>query len=122
MLDLRVNKLAKGLVNYSVKLKKGEKCLIEAIGIDNMLVKELVKEVYNAGGYPFVWIRDNSVLRQVLQGATKESIELMSKYDSFLMQDMDAYIGIRGGDNTFELSDVDGKANELYSSLTRRRE
>ena len=24
MLDLRVNKLAKGLVNYSVKLKKGE--------------------------------------------------------------------------------------------------
>ncbi len=117
MLDLRVNKLAKGLVNYSVKLKKGEKCLIEAIGIDNMLVKELVKEVYNAGGYPFVWIRDNSVLRQVLQGATKESIELMSKYDSFLMQDMDAYIGIRGGDNTFELSDVDGKANELYSSI-----
>ena len=117
MLDLRISKLAKGLVNYSVKLQKGEKCLIEATGIENMLVKELVKEVYNAGGMPFVWIRDTNVTRQILQGASEESISLMSKYDSYLMQEMDAYIGIRGGDNAFELSDVDGKTNELYSSI-----
>lgn len=117
MLDQRISKLAKGLVNYSVKLQKGEKCLIEATGIDNTLVKELVKEVYNAGGFPFVWLRDSSVLRSILSGASKESISIMADYDTYIMQDMDAYIGIRGGNNTFELSDVDGKINEMYQSL-----
>lgn len=117
MIDLRINKLAKGLVNYSVELKKGEKCLIEAFGIDSALVKALVNEVYLAGGYPFVQLRDSSVTRAIIGGASKESIELMSKYDSFIMQEMDAYIGIRGGDNCFELCDVDGAKNALYQNI-----
>ncbi len=117
MIDLRINKLAKGLVNYSVELKKGEKCLIEAYGIDNALVKALVEEVYKVGGYPFVQIRDSAITRAIINGATKESIELMACYDSYIMKDMDAYIGIRGGDNCFELCDVDGKRNELYQNL-----
>ena len=33
MRDERINKLAKGLVNYSVNLKKGEKVFIEAIDV-----------------------------------------------------------------------------------------
>ena len=117
MVDERLKKLAKNLVNYSCSIKPKEKILIEAMDTDEEFLCELVKEVYNAGGMPFVWIRDTSVTRQILQGASEESISLMSKYDSYLMQEMDAYIGIRGGDNAFELSDVDGKTNELYSSI-----
>ena len=76
MKDLRIEKLAKMLVNYSVSIQKGEKCLIEAFGIDNALVKALVKEVSLAGGYPFVTIRDNSVIREIINSSTEESIKL----------------------------------------------
>ena len=60
MIDPRMATLAKNLVNYSCKVKQGEKVMIEAFGIPNALVKALVKEGYNAGGYPFVYLRDHA--------------------------------------------------------------
>ncbi|MBE5743547.1 MAG: aminopeptidase [Clostridiales bacterium] len=117
MTDCRIEKLAKGLINYSVELKKGEKCLIEAYDIDNALVKALVKEVYNAGGYPFVWIRDNQVNRLIQSGLDENLCNMMADFDSYLMKEMDAYVGIRGGNNAYELSDVDGEKRKLYSSI-----
>ncbi len=106
MQDQRIIKLAKGLINYSCSLKKGEKVLIEAKGIDHMLVNALVKEAYNVGAYPFVEIYDNKVTRALLLGQTEEHAKLKAKYDAFRMCEMDAYIGIRGGENCNELSDV----------------
>ena len=106
MTDERINKLAYGLINYSCKLKAGEKVLIEAKGIDYMLVTALVKEAYKVGAYPFVEIYDNRVSRELLMGESKEYAMLKAKYDSYRMQEMDAYIGIRGGNNAFENSDV----------------
>ena len=115
MTDERINKLAYGLINYSCKLKKGEKVLIEAKGIDYMLVNALVKEAFKVGAYPFVEIFDNRVSRELLMGETKEYAILKSKYDSFRMQEMDAYIGIRGGNNAFENSDVPEKNLQIES-------
>ncbi|MBQ8427499.1 MAG: aminopeptidase [Clostridia bacterium] len=106
MIDERVNKLANVLVNYSCSLGKGEKVLIEAKGIDYMLVNAIVKEVYKVGAYPFVEIYDNRVTRQLLLGETEELARLKAKYDGYRMAEMDAYIGIRGGENCNELSDV----------------
>ena len=63
MLDPRVEKLASNLVNYSVRVKKGDKVLIEAFETDSQIVTELVKKVFEAGGQPFVEIRDNKVHR-----------------------------------------------------------
>jgi aminopeptidase len=71
-----------------------------------MLVNAIVKEVYAVGGYPFVEIYDNRVTRQLLLGETEELAKLKAKYDSYRMAEMDAYIGIRGGENCNELSDV----------------
>ena len=61
MQDERINLLAKNLVNYSCALKKGEKVLIEAKGVDYMLVSAVVREVYKVGALPFVEIFDNRV-------------------------------------------------------------
>ncbi|MBR1968029.1 MAG: aminopeptidase [Clostridia bacterium] len=106
MQDERITKLAKNLINYSCALKKGEKVLIEAKGIDYMLVNALVKETYKAGGFPFVEIYDNRVTRELLFGLTEEHAKLRAEFDKARMEKMDAYIGIRGGENCNELSDV----------------
>ncbi len=106
MQDPRINLLAKNLINYSCSLKKGEKILIEAKGIDYMLVNALVREAYKVGAYPFVEFYDNRITRELLLGETPERAKLRAKYDGFRMAEMDAYIGIRGGENCNENSDV----------------
>jgi len=80
--------------------------LIEAKGIDYMLVTALVREAYKVGAYPFVEMYDNRVTRELLLGETKERAKLRAKYDGARMAEMDAYIGIRGGENCNENSDV----------------
>ncbi len=106
MQDERILKLANVLINYSCALKKGEKVLIEAKGIDYMLVNALVDEAYKVGAYPFVELYDNRITRKLLFGQTEEQAKLRAKYDGYRMAEMDAYIGIRGGQNCNELCDV----------------
>ncbi len=106
MKDLRIEKLAKNLINYSVKLQPGEKVLIENFGLQQELVSALVKEAYEAGGYPFVSLKDNRVTRSMLLGAQEEQFKMIAEFEANVMKEMDAYIGLRSGDNINELSDV----------------
>ena len=108
MKDPRIVTLAKNLINYSCKVQKGEKVLIEVIGLQIPLTTELVKQTYLAGGIPFVTIKDKEVDRAVLMNCTQEQMEMMAKYEALRMKDMDVYIGIRANDNMTELSDVPG--------------
>ena len=115
MKDERFSTLAKNLINYSCNLKEGEKVLIEGIGECKSLIKELVKEAYKAKAIPLVTLKDKEVDRELLMGASKEQLELMAKYEALRMKDMDAYIGIRSGSNSSELSDVPSEKLSLYS-------
>ncbi len=117
MTDPRVKKLAYNLVNYSVKVKKGDKVLIEAFETDSEITVELVNAVYAAGGQPFVEIRDNKVQRAILCGGNDEYFKNLCKYDIFRMNDMDCYIGVRGTKNSYETSDVPPSQTEKYSVL-----
>lgn len=119
--DQRIEVLAKNLVTYSCRIGKGEKVLIESIGEDpKLLVKALVKEVYAVGGYPFVTIKDQSVTRELLKGIDKTQAELMAKYELERMKDMDAYIAIRGSENSSELSDIDSDKMKIYTDYFMR--
>ena len=59
MKDPRMVKLAHNLVNYSCAVKPGEKVLIENIGLVRDFVVALVEAVYEAGGLPFVTIKES---------------------------------------------------------------
>lgn len=116
MLDPRIKTLSHNLINYSCKLQKGEKILIECFGLEKEFIKCLVESAYEAGGLPFVTLKDRSIDRSLLMNATKEQMEMMAKYESSRMNDMDAYIGLRSGDNVTELSDVPAEKMSLYST------
>ena len=120
MRDPRIQQLAYNLINYSVDLQKGEKVLIENIGIQPDLVKALVQETYKAGGYPFVSTKDPSIERELLLGASEEQYKTVSQFESAVMKEMDAYIGLRAGDNISELSDVPSEKMKIFSkSITQ---
>jgi aminopeptidase len=80
-----------------------------------MLVNEIIKQAYKAGAWPIYSLGDSRVQRQLLTGITKEHADLMAKFDKARMKEMDAYIGIRGGHNAYELSDVAGDRLEIYN-------
>ncbi|MDR1619739.1 MAG: aminopeptidase [Clostridiales bacterium] len=106
MVDERIYKLAKNLVGFSCNVQKGENVLIESIGGNDPLARVLVQEVYNAGGVPFVWLGDSSVDRALLFGCTDEQLKLRAGFDGRFMEHMQCYIGVRGGVNASEFSDV----------------
>lgn len=117
-MDIRIEKLAHNLVNYSCELKKGEKILIHHIGEStNNLVKEIIKKVYAVGGIPYVKYTNVSIQRELLLGCSKEQFDLAVTWDSIEMENMDCYIGIRGSDNISELSDVPSEKMKLYEKF-----
>ncbi len=115
-MDPRNTTLAHNLVNYSCKLKPGEKVLIEVKGSAGIeLANEVVKAAYAAKAIPFIEVYDETVDRALLLNTRQEQLELMAKWHSTRMAEMDAYIGIRGSANTNEHSDVPSEKMDLYA-------
>lgn len=114
MRDNRIDKLAEGLVNYSIALRRGEKVFIEATDVPEEIVCALLEKVYAVGGIPYVKLVANKVQRSLLMGANAESIKKLAEYEAYIMNDMDAYIGVRGFKNEFELSDVPADISSEY--------
>ena len=114
-MDLRVKQLADVLVNYSCNVQKNEKVLINYEGeCCKPLVKQLIKNIYARGGMPYVEMRDSSVTREILLGATEEQMDFLNEYQLMQMKGMDCYIAIRAGSNTSELSDVPSDKLNMY--------
>jgi len=116
IMDQRLNTLAHNLVNYSVRVQPGENVYIEYIGHDTTdLARLLVKEVYQAGGRPYVHFNDPRVQREVILSCTADQLETMAELACEEMRRMNAYIGVRGPENTSELSDVPSEKLQMYN-------
>ena len=119
-MDLRVKQLADVLVNYSCNVQKNEKVLINYEGeCCKPLVKQLIENIYARGGMPYVEMRDSSVTREILLGATEEQMDFLNEYQLMQMKGMDCYIAIRAGSNTSELSDVPSDKLNMYYRKTQ---
>jgi aminopeptidase len=120
MRDPRMDKMAEGLVNYSVHLAKGEKILIEVIDSGIPLALAVVRKVYQAGGIPFVITRNKQLDRELMWGANQDQLEQLAQFELVQMKAMDAYIGIRAMDNANETSDVPAGQQQLYQKYYAR--
>ncbi len=115
MIDERNKKLAKILLEHSVKLQRGEKILIEMLGTDcSDLAIELIKQSKEIGAIPLFNIIDYKVLKELLLNCNKEQIIEYAKYDLIKMQNADAYIGIRST-NTKDLEGISTECMEIYN-------
>ncbi|ULL17765.1 aminopeptidase [Paenibacillus sp. H1-7] len=115
MRDPRLKQLAANLIRYSVNLQPGENILIEMIGLnDQELTKCLIEEVHAAGGHPFIELRNPAVTRSLIMHGTKEQFRTLMELELERMKKMQAYIGVRSGDNITETSDVPDEKMKLY--------
>ncbi len=109
-MDPRNTKLAQQLVSYSVNLQPGEKIYIEIKGLHAMdLGKALVKAATEAGGVPFWYYNDEELARQFIRHAGQEQFQAWGKFHRPIMENVDAYIGVRGSTNPYDLADIPGE-------------
>lgn len=117
-MDERIKTLAYNLVNYSCRVKEGDKVYVHYIGeATQNLARQVVKEVYAAKGIPFAHYTCSRMQREILLHTTKDQLEIMAETDCLEMSKMDCYIGIRGTDNVSELSDIPAENMALYERL-----
>ena len=114
MKDPRYEKLANTLINYSVALKPGERILIENIGDEKPLTKELIRQAYKAGGIPFVTVKSPELTRYLLMECNEEQIKRTASFEIARMKEMQAYIGIRAGENVSEMGAVPTEKLKIY--------
>ena len=114
MRDPRNAKLAQVIVGHSTRLKPGEAVLIEAFDIAEGLVLDLVDAVRRAKAIPVVFLRSNAVIRNLLADGDEAQFKLQAEIELGQMQKVQAYVGLRGANNSSELSDVPRERMALY--------
>jgi len=107
MTDLRIEKLADVLVNYSVAVQPGDRVLIRGEAITAPLLNAIYAQVLQAGGHPLLNPSLSGTTELFFQYASDEQIEYIHKPIKLIMETYDVVINVLGTENTKALSNVD---------------
>ncbi|MGI6735810.1 MAG: aminopeptidase [Anaerovoracaceae bacterium] len=117
-MDPRIEKLSSLLVQYSCRVQPGERVMIDVEGrAAYALARQLVRDVYAAGGLPYVSLREETLTREVLLGCSEDQIAFENAMELARMEGMQAYIAVRGSENSAELADVPAERLNLYNRV-----
>jgi len=119
MHDARFDKLAKLLVEYSIRLKRKETVLVETFDIPDEMTIALVRAVRKAGGVPFAQTYHTRVNRALALEASDRQLNLIASNELARMKKMNAYIAVRGSNNITEMSDVPPEKMKLIGRKMR---
>ncbi|MFZ5980845.1 MAG: aminopeptidase, partial [Candidatus Zixiibacteriota bacterium] len=112
-MDPRIKKLAQVLVNYSVKLKKGQLVRIQGETITLPLMNAVFEEAVNAGAYPFLKVRIPENEEYLFKHGSDDQVKYLSPVVKYETDKIDALIHIWGTQNNRFLSGVDPKRQAL---------
>lgn len=106
-MDKRWNQLGELLVNYSMKVKPGEKVMIAMVEPESYpLMYAIYKHVIKAGGLPQVQFLSEELNRLALIFGTEEQYGWVPDIEMYGMEWADVYFGLRGAHNLNVFWDV----------------
>ncbi|MDP3027749.1 MAG: aminopeptidase [Nanoarchaeota archaeon] len=108
-IDLRTRQLAKLIVDYSLRVKKGENVIISGSTEAREFIAALYKEVILKGAHPILRVRIPGLNNFFYKYANKEQIEKFPDYFDYMVKNAQKYIGISTETNTRELTSCDPK-------------
>jgi len=118
-MDPRVEKLAKVLVHYSVKLRKGQLVKITGEVAALPLIKAVFAEAVRVGAHPYTQIRIADNEETMMKLGDDAQLKRLPPTAMMEITKIDAYIGIWGGENTRYLSGVDPRRQALFRLATK---
>ena len=119
MKESRYARLADVLTGYSTALRRGDRVWIDAAEIPDEFILELIRAVRARGAEPFVHLHHGLISREMSRGATEAGLQFLRKHDLAKMKGMQAYIALRGSQNSFEGSDIPAKKQQLAGKILR---
>jgi len=118
-MDPRVQKLAKVLTHYSLKLKKGQLFKIEGEFVTLPLIKAVYKEAIKIGAHPYTSIHLPDIGETFLKHGSDAQLKYISPIVRYEIDKMDARLVILGSENTRYLSGVEPKRQALQRRAMR---
>ncbi len=109
MKDIRLEKLADLLVNYSVKVKKGDSVFIVCDEAATPFMIEATKSAIKAGGFVETILNSQEVLEAKLKYGTHEQIEKNNFLMETVLKNADVLITAWGGRNTKVNSNIEAE-------------
>lgn len=117
MLDPRVTRLAELLCHHSTRLSGDDRVLIHAFDMQPEVTAELVRVAQSTGAQVLVRQESDAVRRQMLLGMTEANAALMARTEAAEMDEMTAYIALRGSHNVSGLSDVPAETMAMFQKV-----
>ena len=107
MADLRIEKLAQTLVEYSVGVSKGDRVVIQGSTVAEPLLKEIYSRVLQAGGHPFLTLTLPGTDEIFFRYASEDQLKYVPKPTELINETYDVHISILARTNTKALSNTD---------------
>lgn len=106
MADMRLNKLAKLLVNYSTEVKPGDFVLVQCEDVATPWMAEVVKEATKAGAHVEVLVDSQEAKYIKLKYSSKEQLEQESYIQKCALEKADVWLTAWGTQNTKANSNI----------------
>ncbi|MDQ4077641.1 MAG: aminopeptidase [Chloroflexota bacterium] len=105
-MDIRVERVARVLVHYSVGVKAGEWVVIRGEPAADPMIRAVYREVLAAGGLPQVVLMPSWEYYSLLRYGNDEQLDFISPAEQLWFEQADVVISISGSTNTRMLSNV----------------
>lgn len=118
-MDERDVKLANLIVNYSVRVKPGDKVVLRGGTAAEPLLKELYIKVLEAGGHPLLLSETNWETEYLLKLGSEEQIQYIQKPMFLIYETFDCLIRVVAEENTKALNSID---SAKFSRMVKSRQ
>ena len=115
MADIRLEKWADLIVNYSVEVKPGDRVLLRADKKAEPLIKAMYVKILEAGGNPFIYIDMPFQLEMFYKHASDAQLSYLPEPLNFAMSNYECMIRILGAENSHALANVDSAKVVKYN-------
>jgi len=120
MADIRVQRLAKLLVNYSLRIKKGDYFLVQGYDIAQPLIKEVYREAVKNGAHVKAEVSLPGLREIFFKEASDEQLEFIAPHEEMGAEKFDAILSLWGGYNEKSMSNIDPKKMQMRSKAGRK--
>lgn len=119
MKDQRAEKLAQILVQYSTKVQKGDRCIIQSTTTAEPLIQAVYEEVLRAGGHPVMNISTEGAAAAFYQLASDDQLDWVAPPSKWGVEEAEVRIVLMADANARALSQAD-PAKQARSQKARK--
>jgi aminopeptidase len=115
MIDNRIKKLAKILINHSLEIKKNDLFMITGGTKSSPLIKEVYEQSLELGANPFIRTGIEGLAEIFFKKATDEQLKFISPISKLEVQKIDAKLAIISPENTRNMTNINPKKQAISS-------